>query len=64
MSTELHHFIDGRPEAGPGGRSAEVYDPATGRVTARVPLAGGSQTRAAVMAARRALPGWAATTPL
>ncbi|HKK13162.1 MAG TPA: CoA-acylating methylmalonate-semialdehyde dehydrogenase, partial [Gammaproteobacteria bacterium] len=46
------------------GRSAEVYDPATGRVTARVPLAGGSQTRAAVMAARRALPGWAATTPL
>ena len=41
-----------------------VYDPATGGVTARVPLASRDEVGAAVSAAAAAFPAWAATTPL
>ena len=36
---ELSHFIDGQRAAGTSGQFADVYDPALGRVTARVPVA-------------------------
>jgi malonate-semialdehyde dehydrogenase (acetylating) / methylmalonate-semialdehyde dehydrogenase len=39
----------------------DVYNPATGDVIARVPLSGAAEVDAAVQAARRALPAWAAT---
>ena len=60
----LAHFINGLSVEGTRGRFGEVYDPATGRVTARVPLASRDEVSAAVSAAAAAFPAWAATTPL
>src|SRR4051812_7605756 len=39
MATNLHHWINGSPTEGTGGRYGEVTDPASGSVTAHVPLA-------------------------
>jgi len=64
MPDDLHHLIAGRPEAGRSGRFAPVFDPATGAMRARVPLADGAEVDRAVCAARAAFPGWAATPPL
>ena len=62
-ATAISHVIGGRPVAG-ADRHADVYDPATGAVTRRVPLASVEDVRAAVDAAAAAFPAWAATTPL
>ncbi len=64
MATAIEHFIDGTRVAGTSGRSAPVYDPATGEHTRDVPLANPSEIDAAVAAAKAAFEGWAATPPL
>ena len=64
MSQPLHHFFDGQWVEGGSGRFGDVYDPATGCVTARVPLASVDDVKQAVDAASAAFPAWAATTPL
>ncbi|HET9149367.1 MAG TPA: CoA-acylating methylmalonate-semialdehyde dehydrogenase, partial [Alphaproteobacteria bacterium] len=61
---ELNHFIAGARVAGASGRFGDVFDPATGEVRVRVPLAAAAEVAAAVAAAKEAFPGWAATTPL
>jgi len=60
----LDHFIGGEAVPGVGGRFGDVFNPATGRLSARVPLADADLTRQAIGAAVRALPGWAGTTAL
>jgi malonate-semialdehyde dehydrogenase (acetylating)/methylmalonate-semialdehyde dehydrogenase len=60
----LTHYIAAERHAGTGGRYGDVYDPATGAVTARVPLADDADVDRAVAAARRAFPAWADTPPL
>jgi malonate-semialdehyde dehydrogenase (acetylating)/methylmalonate-semialdehyde dehydrogenase len=60
----LGHFINGRRVSGAGERLADVYNPATGRVTARVALAGRQDTERAIAAAQAAFPAWSAVTPL
>jgi hypothetical protein len=42
---ELTHFIDGKRVAGTSGRFADVFNPATGEVQAKVPLASGRARR-------------------
>ncbi|EGO96138.1 MULTISPECIES: CoA-acylating methylmalonate-semialdehyde dehydrogenase [Acidiphilium] len=64
MSTEIQHFIDGRLVPGGSGRTAPVFNPATGEVSGQVPLAADSEVAAAVEVARRAFPAWSETTPL
>ncbi|GLS17782.1 methylmalonate-semialdehyde dehydrogenase (acylating) [Labrys miyagiensis] len=64
MAQEISHFIGGRIVAGKSGRSAPVYNPATGESSATVALASTAEVRSAVEAAKAAAPGWAATTPL
>ncbi|WP_305804982.1 CoA-acylating methylmalonate-semialdehyde dehydrogenase [Stenotrophomonas sp. YIM B06876] len=64
MTDLLSHHIDGRPQPGHSHRCGEVFDPATGGVSARVPLADAADVDAAVTAAARAFPDWAGTTPL
>ena len=64
MPKDLHHFIDGAPVAGTSGRFGEVFNPATGELAARVPLAGAAEVDAAVVAARGASAAWSETTPL
>ncbi|WP_420959651.1 CoA-acylating methylmalonate-semialdehyde dehydrogenase [Brucella sp. IR073] len=64
MPSDISHFIDGRLNAGRSGRTAPVFNPATGEQTGSLALAGTDEVREAVAAAKRAFPGWAATTPL
>ncbi|MFC5300641.1 CoA-acylating methylmalonate-semialdehyde dehydrogenase [Azospira restricta] len=61
---DLDHFINGRRVAVAGDRRGEVFDPATGSVRARVPLASAATVGEAVAAARAALPGWSELPPL
>ena len=60
---EITHFIDGVSVAGTSGRYGEVFDPNTGEVQARVALATAAELDAAVQAALRAQPAWAAVNP-
>ncbi len=43
MATQIRHFIDGRLVAGRSGRTAPVFNPATGEETGRAPLAGAEE---------------------
>ena len=64
MSRTLYHFIHGQRVEGVGGRFADIFNPATGEVSARLPLASAGETAAAVEAAAAAFPGWRDTPPL
>ncbi|MEL1265284.1 CoA-acylating methylmalonate-semialdehyde dehydrogenase [Pseudoxanthomonas putridarboris] len=64
MSCPLHHFFNGERVDGESDRFGDVFDPATGAVTARVPLASIAEVGRAVDAASAAFPAWAGTTPL
>ncbi len=63
MTTELTHYVGGKHIAGTSGRFADVFNPATGEVQAKVPLASQSELDAAVEIAAKAQPAWAATNP-
>ena len=60
----LGHFIDGKLVADRAGRLGPVFDPAIGSMTKQVSLACAEETRAAIRAAKDAVPGWAQTPPL
>ena len=61
--TELTHFINGSHVKGTSGRFADVFNPATGEVQAKVPLASKAEVDAAVEGAKAVQPAWAATNP-
>ncbi|MFB6634478.1 CoA-acylating methylmalonate-semialdehyde dehydrogenase [Streptomyces sp. NPDC056362] len=63
MVRELTHFIGGKHTAGTSGRFADVYDPNTGAVQARVPLAGRADTEAAIADAETAQREWGRWNP-
>ncbi|MDG5807435.1 gamma-aminobutyraldehyde dehydrogenase [Streptomyces ossamyceticus] len=56
-------YIAGRLTTGTAGHTHTVVDPATGDEVLTYELAGTDDVDAAVAAARRAFPGWAAATP-
>jgi malonate-semialdehyde dehydrogenase (acetylating)/methylmalonate-semialdehyde dehydrogenase len=60
----IEQFIDGSVTGNPASRTMDVNNPATGQVIGQVQLADAATTGQAIAAAKRALPGWAATTPL
>ncbi|GJH07821.1 CoA-acylating methylmalonate-semialdehyde dehydrogenase [Caballeronia novacaledonica] len=60
----LTHFIGGKRVEGASGRSGDVFNPATGAVASRVPLASASEVDAAVAAAKAAFPEWSETAPI
>ncbi|MCC0076593.1 MAG: CoA-acylating methylmalonate-semialdehyde dehydrogenase [Rhodobacter sp.] len=60
---EIGHWIDGKLVAGTSGRFADVYNPATGEVQARVALATKDELDDAVARAAKAQVAWAATNP-
>jgi len=65
MSATIPHMVAGKPVDGRvDGRFADVFNPATGAVTARVPLASKAEVENAISVAQAAFPAWAATTPL
>ncbi|MDI3567475.1 aldehyde dehydrogenase family protein, partial [Bradyrhizobium sp. Arg816] len=53
------HFIGSREVKGMSGRTADVFEPMTGDVQAKVALASKAEVRAAVENARAAQPEWA-----
>ena len=60
----IPHWIGGvRVDGGPG-RTAPVYNPATGRQTGELPLGDAAVVDAAVAAAMAAFPGWSQTPPI
>ncbi len=60
---ELHHFLNGETVRGRSERFGDIFNPATGEIQARVPLASEAELRQAVDHARAAFPGWSATNP-
>ena len=60
---EYGHFIGGKPVKGTSGRTADVYQPMTGEVRAKVALASKADVAVAVENAKAAQPAWAATNP-
>ncbi len=60
---EIGHFIDGKRVAGISGRRADIFDPNTGAVTAKVALANASELDAAVRSAQIAQTAWAQVNP-
>ena len=59
----IGHFIGGKEVKGTSGRTADVFEPMTGEVQAKVALASKAEVRAAVENAALALPEWANTNP-
>ena len=57
-------WINGRAKEASSTRAGEITNPATGRVTKRVPFCNAADIDAAVQAAQRAFPGWRDTPPL
>jgi malonate-semialdehyde dehydrogenase (acetylating) / methylmalonate-semialdehyde dehydrogenase len=64
MSKLIAHFIHGQDAFGDSQRASDVFNPATGQVTGRVPLASKADVESAIASAQAAFPAWAATTPL
>ncbi|MEM9845847.1 MAG: aldehyde dehydrogenase family protein, partial [Pseudomonadota bacterium] len=60
---ELTHYIAGERVAGQSGRFSDVFNPATGEVQARCPLASTAEFDRAVEIAAEAQPAWGATNP-
>ena len=58
---EIGHFIGGRHVPGEGGRFGPIFNPAIGEQTGRVAMGGAAEVDAAVQAAKRAQPDWAAS---
>ena len=63
MARELTHFIGGKHVKGASGRFADAYQPMTGELISKVPLASKAEVRAAIENARAAQVGWGATNP-
>ena len=64
MSKTLHHYVNGTKIAGTSERFGDVFNPATGEIAARVPLASATETAKAVDSAAAAFPAWRDTPPL
>ena len=63
MVRELTHFIGGRQLRGASGRAGDVFNPATGEIQAKTPLASKAEVRTAVESSLKAFPEWAAQNP-
>lgn len=61
---EVTHWIDGRRVSGKSELRGKVYNPATGKVQATVPLASLTELDAAIQSSVRAFPAWAAQPAL
>ena len=59
---KISHWIDGKVVESTSGRSAAVFNPATGEQSGAVDLASVDEVDAAVAAAKAAFPEWRATS--
>ncbi|NYE95623.1 malonate-semialdehyde dehydrogenase (acetylating)/methylmalonate-semialdehyde dehydrogenase [Psychromicrobium silvestre] len=61
MVRELSHYVGGKHVSGTSGRFSDVFNPTTGEVQARLPLAGQAEIDAVISNAEQAQLGWGAT---
>ncbi len=64
MVSDITHYIDGQRRTGKSGRTAAVFNPATGQQSGSVQLASISDINESVTSSVAAAAGWADTTPL
>ena len=62
MTARITHWINGAEWTGTAERSGDVYDPATGKVSAQVDFASRATLEEAVAAAKAAFPAWRDTS--
>jgi len=60
---EIQHLIGGKRVSGTSGRQTDVFNPATGEVQAKCPLASKSEMDHAIEVAAAAQPAWGAMNP-
>ena len=60
----IQNAIGGKLVTSVSTRTQPVFNPATGEAIATLPLSTVDEINSAVAAAKKALPGWAATTPM
>jgi malonate-semialdehyde dehydrogenase (acetylating)/methylmalonate-semialdehyde dehydrogenase len=60
---EIGHWINGKLVAGTSGKFADVFNPATGEITAKVALASEAEMESAIRDAAKAQIAWGATNP-
>jgi malonate-semialdehyde dehydrogenase (acetylating)/methylmalonate-semialdehyde dehydrogenase len=58
---QIAHFIDGAPVLSESNRTADIYNPATGEVSARVHMASENDVKEAITSCREAFPSWSRT---
>ena len=61
-TSTIPHWIGGKPATGLGTRAGDVYDPATGQVTASVAFADPEDVNAVVASASAAFESWSTTS--
>ena len=61
---QLGHYINGKHVAGDSHRVGDVYNPATGQISAYLAYASAEETTAAIDAAHAVFPAWSATPAL
>ena len=64
MMKTIPFHVGGKQVEGRSGRTAAVFNPATGEQSANVALASTAEVNEVIAVARKAFPGWAQTTPL
>ncbi|MEE1865857.1 CoA-acylating methylmalonate-semialdehyde dehydrogenase [Pseudomonas auratipiscis] len=64
QSALIGHFIDGKVVSFPAERTADVFNPALGKVHSQVALASAVTVNEAVAAAKKAFPAWSEQSPL
>ncbi|MBM5786949.1 MAG: aldehyde dehydrogenase family protein, partial [Pelagibacterales bacterium] len=60
----ISHYIDGKLTEGRSTKTADVFNPATGEVSAKVYLGGKAEVDLAVHSASKAFLSWSQTPPL
>ena len=61
---EIQHFVNGKIFKGESKRTSDVYNPATGEVSAKVILASRKDVDSAIDSAHNAFPSWSSTPAL
>src|SRR5204863_508327 len=61
---ELGHFVGGKHVRGESGRFGDAFNPTTGALSGKVPLASKAEVERAIAVAKEAFAGWSETSPL
>jgi malonate-semialdehyde dehydrogenase (acetylating)/methylmalonate-semialdehyde dehydrogenase len=63
MTYTVSHLIQGKITPSQSGRTADIYNPATGQVVGKAAMANQQEVEQAIASATAAFPDWSATTP-